>query len=403
MILRAAWVAPGGAAPIRDGYVRVAAGRVAEVGSFGAGLDAADGIQDLGQAVLLPGLVNPHTHLELTAYTGCLPPAPLWDWLLALVQLRREPGRVERERQGVHDGAWQSLRAGVTCVGDISRENVAWQVLKDIPIRKVCYAELLTLADLPPRDPAELRAAVTEIREDELLTAGVTPHTPYTVPGVQIRAAIELAGELQRPWCTHWAETPEEVAFLAGEVGALPLFMQKLLDHCRVQSPKMTPGEYLEQCARGLPPGSLAHVNYIADDDLPRLAGAGHTVAYCPRSHHFFGHRSHPFRRLQAAGIPVTIGTDSAASNENLSVLEELRFVRRHIAEPPTAAELLEMATSTAAAALGLAEVIGTLEVGKAADLAAFPCPADVADPLAALIDAAPAPLGVWVAGRQVV
>ncbi len=403
MILRAAWVARGGAAPIRDGYVKVTAGRIADVGSLGRGVEGAEGVQDLGQAILMPGLVNPHTHLELTAYAGRLPPAPLWEWLAALVQLRREPGRVARARLGVHAGAWQSRRAGVTGGGDISRENVAWQVLKDIPIRKVCYAELLTLADLPPRNPAELRAVVTEIREDELLIAGVTPHTPCTVPGPQIRAAIELASELRRPWCTHWAETPQEVAFLAGDVAALPVFMQKLLDHCGVQSPKMTPGEYLEQCAGGLPPGLLAHVNYIADEDLPRLARAGHTVAYCPRSHHFFGHAPHPFRRMQAAGIPVTIGTDSAASNESLSVLEELRFVRRHVADPPSAAALVEMATSTAAAALGLVDIIGSLEVGKAADLAAFPCPANVGDPLAALVDAAPAPLGVWVAGRRVV
>ncbi|MFH1746815.1 MAG: amidohydrolase family protein, partial [Planctomycetota bacterium] len=212
MILKAAWIAPVVTPPIRAGWVAIMEGRIV---ALGTGLPPAEKfgpVTDLGETILTPGLVNPHTHLELTTYAGQLPPDDFWIWIARLVRLRAAPGRVARERKGVRDGARQTLQAGVTCVGDISRENVAWQELKPLPIRKVCFVELLSLADLPPRNPHELREGVTAIQEDELLTAGITPHAPYTVPADQLRAAIQIAHELNRPWCTHWAETREEIA-----------------------------------------------------------------------------------------------------------------------------------------------------------------------------------------------
>lgn len=403
MILRAKWVVPIVGPPIADGVACVEGERITAVGSAGDREALLRGpVCDLGDVILTPGLVNPHTHLELTCYAGQLAPAPLWAWFPPLMKLRQAPGQIERERQGVCDGAWQSLRAGVTCVGDISRRNLNWQVLKPIPIRKVCFAELLTLADDPPRDAAELRAAFDEIEEDALLTAGVTPHAPYTVPPEQIRAAVELATERRRPWCTHWAETREECDFLRGDLAAMPHFMQALLLQCRLDSPRATAIDLLERCAGGLPPGTLAHWNYAAEDDGPRLAASGHAVVYCPRSHAFFGHPPHPYRRFLEAGVRVVLGTDSVASNANLRLLEEVQFVRRHSPAPPPAEVLLRMVTLDAARALGLDRRIGSLEAGKQADLAAFPCPADTSRPLDYLCAAAPAPTAVWVAGQRI-
>ncbi len=403
MILKAAWVLPVTGPAIRDGIVRIDGGHIAAVSSAKTWPVGGEPLTHLGQAVLMPGLVNPHTHLELTCYAGRLGPEPLWDWFPKLVRLRRAGGQVEREQQGVYDGAWQSLRAAVTCVGDISRRNLNWPVLKPIPIRKVCFVELLTLAEDPPRDPAELRAAVAEVEEDELLTVGISPHTPYTVPAGQIQAALQMATELERPWCTHWAETREECAFLLGDRRALPGYMQDLLEQCQLRSPGLPAIELLEQCARGVRPGALAHFNYAQAGDAERLAAAGHAVVYCPRSHHFFGHPPHPYRELMSAGVTVAIGTDSMASNESLSPLEELRFVRHSLPDPPRAEVLLEMVTIRAARTLGLEGQIGSLEAGKQADLVAFPCASEAADPVADLIEQTPSPVGVWVAGRQVV
>ncbi|MCK4343055.1 MAG: amidohydrolase family protein [Phycisphaerae bacterium] len=402
MILTAAWVLPVSTAPIRKGFVQLAADRIVAVGSADALRDNDESVIDLGEAILVPGLVNPHTHLELTCYAGRIESGPFWSWLPHMIKLRRAPGQVEREQQGVLDGAWQSLRAGVTCVGDISRRNLNWQVLKMIPIRKVCFVELLTLADDPPRDPDELRAALAEVREDPLLTVGVTPHAPYSVPADQIRASILLADELQRPWCTHWAETREEREFLLGRDNILPAYVHDLLAQCDVESPRLAAIDYLEQCCEAARPGALAHFNYAEPGDAERLAAAGHVVMYCPRAHRYFGHPPHPYREMMQAGVTVAIGTDSAASNENLALLEELRFLRRHTPNPPSAETLLEMVTIHAARALGLHKQIGSLEAGKQADLVAFPCLPTTTDPMSALLDQAPTPTGVWVAGRQV-
>lgn len=403
MILRAAWVVPISGPPIRDGAVRVAGEHIAAVGPVCKVVGAGEACTDLGDVALTPGLVNPHTHLELTCYRGRMRPAPLWAWFPKLMRLRRAPGQIEREQRGVAEGARESLRAGVTCIGDISRRCLNWQVLRAIPIRKVCFVELLALADDPPRNLDELRAALDEVAEDGLLTAGLSPHAPYTVPPEQIRGAIRLAHERKRPWCTHWAETREERAFLLGEAGALPAYMRDLLAQCNLRSPGLSAIDLLDHCAHGAAPGILAHFNYAQHGDAERLAAAGHTVVYCPRAHRFFGHPPHPYRALLSAGVNVAIGTDSAASNENLALLEELRFLRQSTADPPAAARLLEMVTLRAARALGLGDRVGALQPGHDADLAAFPCCASTDDPAATIIDNAAPPAAVWVAGRRVV
>jgi cytosine/adenosine deaminase-related metal-dependent hydrolase len=403
VIIKAAWVVPVTSPPIRGGYVEIDADRIVSVGAASELAQTPAEIIDLGDAILTPGLVNPHTHLELCCYADRLEPVGFWDWIMQLVRLRAEPGQLEREQQGTTDGAWQSLRAGVTCVGDISRRNCAWSVLKPLPIRKVCFVELLTLADHPPRNPDELRAGVRDVVEDDLLTVGVSPHTPYTVPADQIRTTIALADEIDRPWTMHLAETPEEVAFLRGEEGVLNPKIERLLKQCGVTAPRCTPAQLLADCSRSCRSGSVAHANYVADDELERLAESEPIVIYCPRSHHFFRHAPHPFVRMRAAGITVAFGTDSLASNQSLSILDELRHVHTHVGDAPAPDELLRMATLDAARALDLDGQIGSLERGKQADLAAFACPRDTDDPVRQLVEVPVSAGAVWVAGEQVV
>lgn len=400
MIMTAAWVVPVARPPIRDGFVEIAGERIIKLGERRDLPARAMDCVDLGEAALLPGLVNPHTHLELSGYAGLLPPMDFWSWIYNMLRLRAESDQRRSEQVGVRVGAWQSLRAGVTCVGDISRGNWSWPILRNIPIRKVCFVELLSLADLPPRNPAELRRAAREIIEDELLTAGVSPHAPYTVPREHLCEAAALAEELRRPWTMHLAETREEIAFLSGQRGALPPALEKLLDKHRLRSPNCTPGKLVADCARC--PGSLAHGNYLETGDIALLAERGHAVIYCPRSHRYFGHSPHPWRALREAGVTVAIGTDSLASNKSLSMLDELNFIHTQVADPPRPCELLKMATLDAARALNLEDRIGTLEAGKEADLAAFACPAEVDDPVRALIEKPGTALAVWIRGHRI-
>lgn len=400
MILRADWLYPVAGPLVRDGFVEISGTRIVRCGPADQCPRGA-ALEDCGAAIIMPGLINPHTHLELTGYYGQLPPEPFWPWIVQLIALRSQPGQVSRERAGVAEGAWQSLRAGVTCVGDISRTHLAWEVLRPLPIRKVCFAELLTIAADPPRDPDELRTAVEATDEDDLLTAGVSPHAPYTVPPDQVREAIHLAARRNRPWTMHLAETPEEVALLAGDPSGLPDTLIRRAVAAGVQINPGSVADYVaENCAAAA--GALVHMNYLDDANIARLADMPHTVIYCPRAHHFFGHRAHPLGRLLAAGVRVSIGTDSLASNDSLSILDELAFIRRHVDRTISATRLLEMVTRDAAAALGLDEHVGTLEAGKCADLAVFPCRPAATDPLDDLIDEAPRPLAVYVAGARV-
>ncbi len=400
MILRAAWVVPVTAPPIRDGLVRIDGDRIVEVGAASAGTQSPE-IVDLGPAILLPGFVNPHTHLELTCYAGKLDSGTLWPWLERLVALRREPGAIERERQAVSEGAAQSLRAGVTCVGDISRLNIHWEPLKRSPIRKVCYVELLSIARLPPRNPDELRDAVRAVDEDGLLTAGVSVHAPYTVPAAYIREAIALADELGRPWSMHWAETREELSFLRGRRGVLPAGIEALCCQAGIDPHEESPDALLERCCQGLSGGALAHVNYVNESEFRSLLP--HVVMYCPRAHAFFGHEPHPVAKLRGAGVRVALATDSLASNKSISMLDEMQFLSR--ARPDlSSADLLAMGTIDAACALGLDAEIGSIEKGKLADLAAVVIPGGQAeDPVDCVVRRGGSTVGVWVAGRRVV
>lgn len=421
MILRAAWVVPVAAPPIADGFVEFEGDRIVRVGPFRdlpareTQLLAASGqLLDLGRTLLSPGFVNPHTHLELTCYAGRFPPGPFWEWIVGLIRERARPAAAAEESFSVADGARQSIRAGVTCVGDISRSGRAWRAIRSVPIRGVAFAELISIAATPPRDPHELELRLDEVEETPLLTAGVSPHAPYTVSQAHLRAAVEIAAERRRPWTMHWCETAEEVAFLRSGRGGFAPRLEEEMRRFGLSSPLCAPMDYLRACTRGLPPGTLAHVNYIEDDEARQLADEGHTVVYCPRSHAFFGHPPHPFVLGRLPGVRVAIGTDSLASlpaGATLSPLEELQVLQRAFQaagrEPPSPGALWELVTRDAAAALGQASLVGTIEAGKQADLIAFNVPetiagGDAAAVLGALINSSPPATAVWVAGQMV-
>ena len=248
---------------------------------------------------------------------------------------------------------------------------------------------------------------------------GISPHAPYTVPGDQIAGAIQLAHKFGLPWTTHWAETSEEVAFLAGELERMPASLRKMMDGI-VLSPRQRPIDFLSSCMPTSKPryrdecvGSIAHGNYLDECEFDRLAQLDLTVIYCPRAHRYFGHKEHPYVRLLQASVRVAVGTDSMASNEGLSPLEELRFLRRETPGAPSANILLRMVTLSAAEALqrpdysinltdARAYSFGALEHDMFADLAAFPIPAETDDPLETLIQTAPPAKAVWVAGERV-
>mgnify|MGYP000069114460 CR=1 FL=1 len=401
MILLARYVVPVDRPPLPEGGVRIEGGRLTQVGPK-TDLRGEPAI-DLGPVALFPGLINAHAHLELSAYAGALSPASLWTWMPRLVVLRRK-GTPEAERRSAARAAAESLHAGVTCIADISRRGDAWSALRTVPVRKVCFAELISTAADPPRDPAELARAVEAVECDDRLSVGVSPHAPYTVRPRDFVGAVEFARRRGLPLTTHWAETEQERRWLERGGGLLGAVVRGFSRGDPICSPRCSPMRYAERLGLLSAGALLAHVNYIDDDDLGRLRRSSASVVYCPRSHRFFRHKPHRWRDMLAAGINVCVGTDSAASlppGATLSVWEELRFLHREHPDVPTET-LLSMATIRSARALGLADKLGSITPGKAADLVAMPLNDPLGpDPIADVLEGSMVPVGVWVAGER--
>jgi len=320
--------------------------------------------------VLVPGLLNAHTHLELTYLKGKLKPTPHFaEWLKALVRKRFFWGKGKFLRSA-RAGAQLCLESGTTTVGDITSTLDSPSVLVDVPIRKVVFLEAIG------PDPAKAKQATDRIttalereRADRLLQLGLSPHAPYSACAEVYEWCAATASQRELLLATHLAETREELDFLEEGKGALfDVMARHGLLPAGWEPPGCTPVEYVDRLGVLSERTILVHCNYVTSSDVERIARSGASVVYCPRSHHFFGHSDHPFRRLMERGVNVALGTDSLASNTSLSMLDEMRFVCEQSpdVEPKT---VWRMATVAAAKALGLEGQVGTISVGKEADM----------------------------------
>jgi cytosine/adenosine deaminase-related metal-dependent hydrolase len=406
----ARWVVPVTSAPLADATVSVTGQRIAYVGprqSAPAGQDV-----HLGDALLLPGLVNAHTHLELTAMRGLLRGLDFVTWIRTLTRARAEvltpAAMLDAARLGVAEG----LLAGITTYADTSTSGVVLEALRDMGVRGIMFQEVFGPAPAQRESAlAELQAKVEALRplETDLVRLGVSPHAPYTVHEdllVDVAAYAMAAG---LPVAIHLAESDAEIAFLREGEGPFAdgLRLRGIPVARRAHSPVHLLVELGVVLARPL----LIHCVKIDESDTAFIAEHGCPVAHCPTSNAMLGHGTAPLRELIDAGATVGLGSDSAASNDRMDMLEEahvarlLQGARLHRTDAVSSAEALMLATLGGARALGLDGRIGSLEVGKDADLAAFALDAtrtpDMMDPLDAALAVAGAPaLLVTVAGQ---
>jgi 5-methylthioadenosine/S-adenosylhomocysteine deaminase len=373
----ARWVVPIASPPIGNGVVCVDGDRIAYVGPERDAPAGAD--HDLGEALLMPGLVNAHCHLELTAMRGFLEDIDFRRWILRLTNARRSvldrEALLDSARYGIEEG----LLAGITCYADTGDSGVAMQALRESGARGINYQEVFG------PDPAQCAESMAGLEqklaglaylETPLVRVGVSPHAPYTVSDDLFRAVTELARERNLPMAIHIAESELEQQLVVDASGAFADGLRKR--GIPVERRGDTPIELLARLgvleARPL----LIHCVRATEGDVARIAAARSSVAHCPASNAKLGHGIAPLDELLAAGVAVGLGSDSMASNNRMDILEEGRLAllaqraRMGAHATPTAAEILEMATIGGAAAIGLADRIGTLEPGKQADLAAF-------------------------------
>ncbi|MDB5294833.1 MAG: Adenosine deaminase, partial [Phycisphaerales bacterium] len=358
-----------------------------------------------------PGLVNAHVHLELSDLSAADlapdgPPASLADWLLKVIGAGPPPSQEGEARAAAatRAGIDQCLRFGVTTVGDVTRfPGVTRRALADSPLRAVSFGEVTAMAGRRHLLDDRVAAAMATSPAPARVVAALGPHAPYSVEPTGYRRCVAAARAARLPVMTHLAESADETAFLADHAGPF----RKLWDAIGGWDdavPRIEGGPVRLAALTGLldyERALLVHANHLEDVDVRRLARGAAAVAFCPRTHAYFGHPPHPWRRLLGAGVTVAVGTDSAASSPDLNLLDDLRLLRRQNPDLP-AEELWRLATVGAASALSLAETVGSLWPGKAADFVAFPVDGEE-DPFAEVLDDREAtPTGVWIAGERV-
>jgi cytosine/adenosine deaminase-related metal-dependent hydrolase len=362
--LTARWIFPVSGLPLAGGVVTIAGERILAVEPH----DAQRADVDLGDAAVLPGLVNAHTHLDLTGLRGRCPPSDDFTaWLRQVIRHRRAvtPEQIEAD---VRAGLAESLRHGTTLLGDISGDGVSWHVLNSAPLRAIVFRELLGLT--PERAEQALEAARAWLDghpATDRCRPGLSPHAPYSVRMDLFARASLLARESKCPLAVHLAESREELELLHHHRGPFVSFLKEL----GVWDSKGLATSFKEVMGvcNQRNPTLFVHGNYLAPSArIPRNS----TVVYCPRTHAAFGHAPHPFREFLARGVRVALGTDSLASNPDLSVLAEVRHLHECYPDVPGDV-LLRMATLSGAEALGWAEETGSLEAGKSADLVVVP------------------------------
>ncbi len=372
------WVLPITAPAIHRGTVAVAHDRIAYVGPR----DRAPAGEDveLGAAVLMPGLVNAHTHLELTAMRGFLEDLEFHAWIRRLVAARQEVMTPDMLLDSARLGVDEGLAAGITTYADTCDSGVAFDAMLERGVRGIMYQEVFGPAPATCDESLvalKAKVAALRARETSLVRVGVSPHAPYTVSDRLFAATARYAIQARLPIAIHIAESDAEQRLVVEARGP---FADALLKRgIRVEPRARTPIQLL----RGLrvldAQPLLIHCVRATAVDVHAISATGCAVAHCPGSNAKLGHGVAPLTAFLEAGIPVGLGSDSVASSNRMSILGEACLAvlqqRSRVQRPDAvpAARALRLATIEGARALGLEAEVGSLEVGKSADLAAFP------------------------------
>ena len=390
--IRAGAVHPVTAPPITDGAVLV--GRDGKIAAVGPHVDvpAPAGTRqvEFPTAVLVPGLVNTHTHLELTHLAGKNPERAFARWIRTIRTLK-DATTAEEFAHSAERGVRDAWAAGVTCVADTGSTGAPLEALVRLGARGIYYQEVFG------PDPEDCGASLAELqaamaRLGPLATGqvrlGVSPHAPYTVSEPLYRGVAEFARRAGLALAVHLAESREETALVRDGTG--PFADALRARGISIAAQGVSPVQYLLRLGV-LASGACLCIHCVQADaaDIAALARAGAAIAHCPRSNRAHGHGTAPLAAFRAADLAVGLGTDSVVSTADSNLWAEAS------AAGLAGEEALRLLTLGGAEALGLEHEIGSLERGKEADLAVFPPTALAGTP-------PPAALLTVVAGRVV-
>jgi aminodeoxyfutalosine deaminase len=404
LLLQARWVAPMDRPILRDAGVLIQSERIVAVDSAAA-LRAQNPhaeVIDYPRNILLPGLVNAHTHLELSnCHCGPTSGGTFGDWIIGMRdRMKLNPQNIEPTiTAAVRQGVSQCIRFGVTSVGDItSFIEISRATLHDLPLRVVSYGEALGLAKLRHRFETSIARAIDRRFESEHLHIGLSPHAPYTVDLRGYEECLRIAKQQHLPLATHLSENPQETDLLIHQTGMFREVWDKLGSwEDGVTTYSGSPIQFAKSIGLLDYPTLLAHVNYCDDAELNLLANGNASVVYCPRTHAYFGHPPHRWREMLGRGINVAVGTDSCASSPDLNLVDDLRLLRK--LAPEINVEIIwQMGMVHAAKAVQMESEVGTLSVGKFADIIAFEIASN--SPLEEILQESYLPEAVYLQGK---
>jgi len=379
----AAWVVPIADRPARDAWVTVDRGRIVAI-SKRRPSDGASEIE-LGDAAILPGLVNAHTHLELSYLRDEVPPASEFvTWIRGVMAARRQrpDARAPEILDAVNRGIAEAAASGTAIVGDISNTLVTFDPLTRSPLAGVVFYELIRFNVADPKGFVDAASREVEaLVASDRVRASLAAHAPYSVAPLVFRAIREaIDRDPFAPCSVHLSESAEEIEFIRNGGGP----WRQLLEELGVWDPDWVPPggspvQFLDDSGFLDNRVLVVHGVQMTREDLDRLAARHSTLVTCPRSNGHTGAGAPPITDFYESGVPIAIGTDSLASCPDLNVFAELATMRALAPDVP-AARLLESATLTGARALGFDAEYGTIEPGKRSRLIAVTLPDAIDD-----------------------
>ena len=387
IVHRAHTVLPVAGPPLRNGWVAVDDGRIVACGASAPPPSAETGTAPFRHEpfVILPALVNAHTHIELSYLRGAVPPGDRFDeWIRTLVTARRHYRGTEAAIESAAREAIQEARAsGTGLVGDVGNTSITIRLFDAAGMAAHVFYELIGF-NAPDPDGLVRRArahldAIGPLGRD--VRVSLAAHAPYSVaPGLFRALRRELDHGVKTISSLHLAESRDELEFLQHGGGAIRAALNDLGAWDPAWTPpRCGPVEYIARFGLLHRHVLIVHGGQLTDADLQLVKAAGATLVSCPRSNTWTGAGPPPLSRFFASGVPVAIGTDSLTSVDDLNVFNELAAARA-LAPEVAAARLLESATRTGAEGLGFGSELGTIEPGKRAALIAVRVPAAVGD-----------------------
>jgi cytosine/adenosine deaminase-related metal-dependent hydrolase len=379
----ASWIVPISQPPVRDGWVAVDRGRIVAI-SRRQPTDGALEV-DLGESAILPGLVNAHTHLELSYLREQVPPtSDFVTWVRGVISERRKRSdpRSPEILEAIDQGIAEALACGTAIVGDISNTLVTFDALARSPLAAVVFYELIRFNTQDPGGFVQAATqAIESLSSSPQVRATLAAHAPYSVAPLVFRAIRQAVDrDPFSPCSVHLSESTEEVDFIRTGGGPWRAILEELGSwDPQWVPPGGTPVQFLDES--GFLDGRVLAVHGVqmGASDLERLALRGTTLVTCPRSNGHTGAGAPPLEDFYQSGVRIAVGTDSLASAPDLNLFAELATIRA-LAPSVPAATLLDSATRQGSRALGFDADFGTIEAGKLARLLAVTVPAGTDD-----------------------